>query len=238
MKMFKGMFVVGLILLSTTTSPAQAVFQVFPQIADGRFDDGTYYQSTVMVVSWFDRPATCALRFYGMVTRLNGSALSSTFTIYVPAGGVTVVQTGGSTGGFQKGHATLECNEYVYSNVLYSYFMPDNVKAAEATVFGSLEDRRHRFVLDSRGGARLGIAIANNTDFTRSYYVTFYTDRLTRTATVQVPARRALSRFVDEFLALPADAVGLLSVQSVDGSSFSAIGLRYTGQVFTTIPAN
>ena len=60
----------------------------------------------------------------------------------------------------------------------------------------------------------------------------------TRGASIFVPARRSFARFVGEILTVPVNSVGVLTIRSRDSSVFSAIGLRYTGAAFTTIPAN
>ena len=43
---------------------------------------------------------------------------------------------------------------------------------------------------------------------------------------------------VTELLPATANTVGVLKIESVDFSDFDAMGLRYTGAAFTTIPAN
>lgn len=91
-----------------------------------------------------------------------------------------------------------------------------------------------RLFLDQREGARLAVAIANNSDIPRTYRLTFGSI----TATTQVPARTSLAKFLNELMTLPANAVRLLKIESTDFTSFGAIGLRFTGGVFTTIPAN
>ena len=56
---------------------------------------------------------------------------------------------------------------------------------------------------------------------------------------LEVPARSNLARFVSEMIP-PGPASGqvyLLEVRSSDGSNFSMIGLRFTGSVFSVVPA-
>jgi hypothetical protein len=47
--------------------------------------------------------------------------------------------------------------------------------------------------------------------------------------------RSSVAKFLTDFMTLPANYVGRVTVQSDNGTS-SIIGLRYTGSVFTTIP--
>jgi hypothetical protein len=228
----------GLIVFSVMCGSlfAQEKFQVFPQIADGVLADGTYYKSTLMILPWFESDAaTCNLSLYGVSVNLNGpgNPLSSNLNITVPSGGYFTAITGAEQA-LHSGYATLTCSEYVYANVLYTLYGSNGFKIAEATVFGTSESFWYaRMIFDQSGGEQLGLAIANNTDIPHTYRITVGT----RSTTVSIPARRSLARFVGELITgLPAK--GILKIEAIDYSSFSAVGLRFTGGIFTTIPAN
>lgn len=222
-----------LLVLFSANGYAQETFHVFPQIADGVFPDGTYYRSTLMITPWFSSDApVCSFRLYGMNTTLD-SGTGSVFSITIPAGSFYAGRTAANQG-FASGYATLTCDKYTFAQVLYSFYAANGGKLGEATVFSTQETYSQRLVVDYRDGARLGIAIANNTDLTRNYKLTLGT----RTATVQVPARTTRARFLDELLTVAANEVGLVKIEYVEFSQFAAVGLRFTGAVFSTIPAN
>jgi hypothetical protein len=157
------------------------------------------------------------------------------FTAYIPPGTMLSAPTSG-TQALQTGYATLSCTTSVYANVIYSFYAQDNQKLGEATVFSSPESSISRMAFDVRGGVRQAFAIANNTDFNRSYVVTLGSGGVNRSARVVVPARRNVARFVDEVLQVAPESIGVLTIQSEDYSYFSTVGFRFTGGVFTTIP--
>ena len=43
---------VAMVLLTSVPGFAQTQFHVFPQFADGKASDGTYYRSTLTVLPW------------------------------------------------------------------------------------------------------------------------------------------------------------------------------------------
>jgi len=236
-KTLGAFFSAAFLLLPALPAVAQNTFHVFPQIADGRADDGTYYRSTLMVLPVNAASApSCTLVLYGMTATFNVGSTGYYFTASIPAGSILSAPTSGNQA-LQTGYATLTCTDYVFANVLYSYYAADNTKIGEATVFSSPANWFARMVFDVRGNARQSIAIANNSDFNKSYVVSLGSGGVTRSVRVVVPARRNLARYVDELLPVPSDSIGVLTIQSDDLSFFSAVGFRFTGGVFTTIPA-
>jgi hypothetical protein len=223
-------------LLTAVSGFSQSQFHVFPQFADGRAPDGTYYRSTITVLPWSGgSPPDCTFMLYGMTATFNVGASGYYFTAYIPPGTMLSAPTTG-TQALQTGYATLNCTSEVYANVIYTFYGQNNNKLGEATVFSSLESSFTRMPFDVRGGVRQAFAIANDTDFNRSYVVSLGSGGNTRSVRVFVPARRNLARFVDELLPVVPESIGVLTIQSDDYSYFSTIGFRYTGGVFTTIP--
>ncbi len=234
----KALGPIVLILLFSTILSAQDTFTVLPQIADGYFPDGSYYRSTIMITPWFvsDAPQ-CSLRFYGLNLEIEGTGPVANTSISVPTGGMSVLRTTGRSS-YQGGYGTLTCTQYVFANVLFALYAPNNQKVGEATVFGAAESFVRRVIADQREGAKLGLAIANNTDLQRTYRLTLLTNAgTTFTRTINVGGRRNATAFLDDLMPETAGSVGLLTVDTADFSEFSLIGLRFTGPVFTTIPA-
>jgi hypothetical protein len=224
------------LLLSPLPVFSQSQFHVFPQFADGRAADGTYYRSTLTVLPWSGgTPPNCTFVLYGMTTTFDVGPTGYYFTAYIPAGTMLSAPTSG-TQALQTGYGTLNCSTSVYANVIYSYYAQDNQKIGEATVFSSPETNYSRMAFDTRGGVRQAFAIANNTDYNRSYTVSLGAGGSTRSVRLVVPARRNLARFVEEVLPVVPESIGVLTIQSDDYSHFSTVGFRFTGGVFTTIP--
>jgi len=229
-----GAFLLWMAFGTALSLQAQDTFHIFPQIADGTFSDGSYYKSTFLILPWFDTDAAaCSLRLYGLSATLGTSGPSNAFTINVPVGGYYAGLTAANQP-LKTGYATLTCSDFVYAQLLYSAYSANGTKVGEATVFSSQDSYFFKMILDYRGGSKLGIAISNNTDITHTYELTLGS----RTATVTVGARSSVAKFVDQLMSVPADTVGILNIEATDFSEFSAIGLRYTGPVFATIPAN
>jgi hypothetical protein len=125
----------------------------------------------------------------------------------------------------------------VDAQALYSFYAANGVKLSEATVFSSPAAQQVQVLADTRGGSRMGIAIANDSDQTNTYAITVsdVNGSIVGTATQTLAPRAAIARFVDELVSLPANYYGQVIVSSTTGTA-SIIGLRFTGSVFTTIP--
>jgi hypothetical protein len=237
--MKRTLFLVVFWLSSSQLVFAQNKINVFPQVADGVFGDGTYYKSSFTILPWFDTTAvTCTLRLNGLTINLNNAQRAALFTINIPAGGYYVGVTAADQS-IKTGYAVLTCSEYVYAQALYSYYAANGVKLAEATIFAADADSSgsfsYRMVADQRNTSQLGIAIANESDLPRDFRLTING----RTGTVQVPGRSSVSKFLTDMVPGSANSVGVVKVEPVNLSdNFYVIGLRFTGVAFTTIPAN
>ena len=126
-------------LVMVTSLSAQEKFHVFPQVADGHFSDGSYYRTTLMITTWFDSDAPfCAYRLYGMTATFENTGVSSGLNLTFTPGGFYAGRTTG-TQAFQSGYATLTCDDYVFAQLLYSFYSSNGTKISEATVFSSPE---------------------------------------------------------------------------------------------------
>jgi hypothetical protein len=52
-----------------------------------------------------------------------------------------------------------------------------------------------------------------------------------------VSARTSLAKFLDELIPATAGRISRVTIESADLAYFETIGLRFTGAVFSTIPA-
>jgi hypothetical protein len=206
--------------------PTASVYHVFPQFADGKFADGTYYRTTgIYMNSSAGTSADCVMQLHGVST--DGE---SKFAVSIPPGNFVVGTTNG-TQDLQAGYATMDCSAPVDAQEVYSYYSADGTKLAEATVFSSPAARSVQILADDREGALVGLAIANDSDQLNKYTIVAG-DTI---GTVTLAPRKAIAKFLNQFLTLPPNYVGPVVVSSDTGTA-SIIGLRYTGTVFTTIP--
>jgi hypothetical protein len=221
------------ITLSVPTSATANTYHVFPQFADGRASDGSYYRTTLMVANPSSiTTSTCTLRLYGLT--VNGQG---TYTFTFVGGGWTVLPVS-STQPLKSGYATLQCSAAVEAQLLYSFYSPAGAKISEATVFSSPPAAAVQVLGDNRNGSQIAIAVANDSDVSRTYTISAYNSAgsLVGSATVPIAARANLARYVSDLVTLPADYFGQVYVTSGGGAA-SLIGIRFTGVAFTTIPA-
>jgi hypothetical protein len=228
--------------LGCTTVFGQAnpyTIQYFPQFADGRFADGTFYRSTLMVMPvLFVRDVACSFDLHGVPAAFEDFGMQSTINFSLPPGAILSTRTTGSQT-YRGGYATLTCSVPVYASVLLGYYAANSTKVSEATVLGVVGLPSWTLVVDQRDGARLGMAIANFTDAPQTLTFTFTGSGNPKTAQTTLPPAFSLAKFVDEFLtSLPVGAVGRLTIASDNGAAFAVTGLRFSGNAFTTIPAN
>ncbi|HYR85607.1 MAG TPA: hypothetical protein VE422_16075 [Terriglobia bacterium] len=212
--------------ISGSVLPTASTQHVFPQFADGRFSDGSYYRTTGMYINSSSNANTdCVTQLRGVTSDGEGN-----FTASLSPGKFVVRATNG-TQSFQAGYATMQCSSPVDAQELYSYYAANGTKLAEATVFSSPAARSVQILADSREGAQIGLAIANDSEQSNTYNI------LAGNAggTVTLGPRATIAKFLNEFVTLPANYVGPVIVSSDTGTA-SIIGLRYTGTVFTTIP--
>lgn len=230
------------LILTALPALAQSDFIVFPHVADGYFGDGTAYRSTLTLTNRSAGEVYCAADLYGMDVDF-GTGRSSAFDIIIPQTGFVSVRTNAELP-IQTGYMTLDCDsDQVYGQLSYASYDRYDFKTGEATVFPTaVQYSEYRILADRRDAAQLGVAIANTTDQETAYDLTLldYDGTVINTGQITVPARSNTAAFLSQLL-LPPEAPGsvyMLEIASRDFSLFSAIGLQYTGQVFTTVPAN
>jgi pseudomonalisin len=212
--------------------PTASTYHVFPQFADGKSPDGTYYRTTRIYLNSGSSATNCTTQLYGAstdgFTRFTASNL--------PPGNFVVAPTNG-TQSFQAGYATLLCTSPVDAQALYSYYAADGTKLGEATVFSSPSAKTVQILADSREGAQVGLAIANDSDQSNTYTIvaTDVTGAVVASTTQQLGPRTTIAKFLGQLVTLPPNYFGPVTVSSGTGTA-SIIGLRYTGAAFTTIP--
>ena len=228
----------GGIFTTMPASPLNSVtraasnYHIFPEFADGRFGDGTFYRTSRLYVN----PSSTLTA--DCTERLRPSIAVSPFTISTST---SVIGRTSGTQNFQSGYATLTCTgATVYAQAIYSLYAPNGVKLSEATVFSSPSVARSQILADNREGARVGLAIANDSDQVNTYTITAYDASGANVGSTSrtLQPRASIADFLDNWIpGIPANYYGQVIVESTTGGMASVIGLRFTGAAFTTIPA-
>ena len=140
-----------------------------------------------------------------------------------------------------SGMAILDCDKEVLANVLFSQRVGGSlvgealVEAAEEIVPG---EKLAYFFADHSGGSRLAMAVANPSNQPLAVRVRLFGGEVPKdviNTTVNIPANSAKAFLLDELGTIPEDHVGLAQIWA--SRPVYAIGLKFTGRVFTTIPA-
>ena len=217
---------------------------IFPQFA---FGGG--WESTLMVQTSGTPTTNCTFSAQGRSltmrnpsgNNLTGTSITLTFGMH----GWTILKTATPQGmAASSGMAVLDCDEEVSANTLFSLEVGGSlvgealVKSAEEIVSG---ESAAQFLTDHRNGARFGMAVANpsNRPIDVSVEVGDLEGQLIANTTVNVPANAAQAFMVDELVTIPPGYIGqvLIGPSNNPGPSVYVVGLRFTGPVFTTIPA-
>jgi hypothetical protein len=222
------------IITASTPSATARSYHVFPQIADGYTNDGHYIQSTLVMINPGSSSTSCTLQWTGSVY---GSAGTTTFTL----GGAALISGMGNKQSLKTGYATLQCNSNIEAEFLYAYYSSNGTKISEATVFSSPSGNAVRIVADERGGAALAFAVANDSTQAGSYTIKAYdlTGKQIGSASLTVNSKQNAGIYLYQILGLSgsSNSVSYVDIISQSGTA-SVIGLRYTGNLFTTIPAS
>ena len=215
----------------------------FPQFLNGPIGGGVLYSTTISVLPFIETSSTaitCSLKTYGTSITMNNFGTQNTFNFTLaPNGGWNHLSTNPNVPALELGYATLSCSDGVYAIVEFSLY-EQSKKTGGATVFSNGEWESARYIADTReAGSRLGIAVANNTDLPRTYRLTVSNAGGTPLGNTQftIPGRTSQAKFLDELISGTSGILTLVTIESIDHSDFSSIGLRFVGPVFNTIPS-
>lgn len=214
---------------------------IFPQ-----FTFGGGWGSTLTVLTEIDSATTCTFSAEGrFLTMRDHRGNLQTGTELTLQGAFNLLKTESQGMEASSGMAVLDCNkEAISANTLFSWEVGGSL-VGEALVEPSEEveaapDSHVWFPADYRDGARFGVAVANPSNQSLDVHVlaTGIDLEVFVNTTVNAPAKSAKAFFVDELGTIPTGQVVqvLISPSNNPGPSVYAVGLRFTGQVFTTIP--
>jgi hypothetical protein len=217
---------------------------VLPWFIDGRIAPGSGYRTELVISNPNFVFANCSLQLGGLTARFENLAgpipgASAILNITVFPAGYDVIRTQAAQP-LGTGYGILNCSTDVYVTERFSFFTGDNASSpvAEAAVPSSFGDMSVEYIYDHRNGARLGIALANPYS-TPAVFSLNVLGSVTGTWYISVPAATVVTRFLDEWVPLPANATGKVVISDYFSSrSVYSIGLKYTGQSFSAVFPN
>jgi hypothetical protein len=250
---------IALLLLTTCAlragaqSPAPANVYVFPLFTDGTAN-GTTYQSVLKIAE-----TGAAIPFRCTLTQWNTSAtfIGVNGDIYSPStisvgfnGPASVTQilnypleilrtNDPSPAPLKTGYAKLSCPGTVQTQLQFSLFDAKNNKLGEAAIAPAVQGNSFQFLIDTRDGTRLGFSLTNDSAVAGGYFKLIARDQFNSPTSFLsydwLDPQSQVSRFVDEMLPLPPNFVGSIELVGVPGGQNYAVGLQFTGTVFSTI---
>ena len=205
---------------------------------------GGGWASTLMVQA-SATPTTCTFSAQGRfltMGHLSGNNISGTsITLTFGMNEWTILKTAPPQGmAVSSGMAVLDCSEEVSANTLFSLEVGGSL-VSEAVVQSPEEivsgESVAQFLADHRDGARFGVAVANPSNQPVLVVVAVFDSagQAIGNTAVDLQANDFRAFFVDELVTIPTGHTGQVVIAA--SGSFYAIGWRFTGLVFTTIPA-
>ena len=259
--MWRSVFIT-LLLLTTCVlpaggqAPAPANVYVFPLFTDGTAN-GTTYQSVLKITETAaGKPFQCTLTQWNTAatfTGVNGDVYSPNIIGSNFSGGPVAVTpvpnnpypleilrtSDPSPVPLKTGYVKLSCPGTVQTQLQYSLFDAKNNKLGEATVVPAAQGASFEFLIDTRDGTRLGFSLTNDSAVGGQFELIARDQFNTPTSYfnyANIDAFSQVSMFVDELLPLPANFVGSVELREVTGGQvLYAVGLQFTGTVFTTL---
>jgi uncharacterized delta-60 repeat protein len=229
----------GVTAATSQVTDNKSTNHIFAQIADGRFSDGSGYSSTLVISSDASTATTCTATLAGLT--IPGFGDGRTLSINVLAGRVAAVETPGTQSGVRSGYLSLACTAPVAAQVLYAFRSSTGVVLGEATVFSSPAATVAQLFVDQRNGSQLGIAVANPSSTAKEIVIVANDQTGTEVgkSSVQLAAGAQTARFLSDLVQVPPNFRGPVQIysNSTAASDIYAIGLRFNGAVFTTIPS-
>jgi hypothetical protein len=252
-RLLSALLVLGTCALQLSAqAPPPANLYVFPLLVDGT-SGGASFRSTLKVsstdgktglacllsernvgVSWTGRDG---VQYLAQVLDAGFSPLSQVRlyqTVNLPS---DIWHTSGQAA-LKSGYAELSCPNTVQTQLQFSYYDSSNNKIGEATIPPATKGNSFQFLVDSRDGTRLGFSLTNDSAMVGFFKVIArdqYGQVVAFNVNDEIQAFSQVSKFIDQEVTLPPNFVGSVEIVGVPGSQSYAVGLQFTGSVFTTV---
>jgi hypothetical protein len=251
-----SLFIVALLVCAGVSparaqSPTPSNVYVFPLFVDGTMNGSSYRSIMNIIKTDAMDPMQCSLtqrNTSAPFTGVDGNFYSAdvfdggfsppaltliTLDRFLPW---EILRTGAQSP-LKTGYAVLSCPGAVQTQLQFALTDAQQNKLGEATITPAVKGNSFQFFIDRRDGSRLGFSLANNSSAGGEFGV-IARDRFNQEVDRiydEIEPWSQVSRFVDEVLKLPADFVGNIEVVGLNGGESYAVGLQFTGLVFTTI---
>jgi hypothetical protein len=244
------MLMAGVLPVSAQSSSSLNTY-VFPLFADGT-GGGTSYRSVLKITkTGTTNPLQCTLTqrntsapfigvdgtfYYADVFDGGFSPLALTQITLDQFLPFEILRTNAQSP-LNTGYAKLSCGGTVEAQLQVSLSDKDNKKLGEATMTPAMAGTSFQFLIDRRDGTRLAVSLVNDSATFVQFAIiardrfNFEVDRVYET----IEPRSQLWRFVDQMLTLPADFVGSIQLVSLSAGQNYAVGVQFSGSVFTTV---
>jgi hypothetical protein len=239
---------IAVIALQITAQPS---IYIFPLFADGTAG-GTNYRSILQITKTSAaNPLQCTLSqrntsapFLGLngnvysadVVDAGFSPLAVTQIVLDQSLPFEILRTNAQTS-LKTGYVKLSCPGTVQTELELSLSDSAGNKLGEATIVPASSGKSFQFLIDRRDGTQLGFSLTNDSSVEGQFALIArdqFNYEVNRAYDVIEPWSQ-ISRFVDQMLALPSNFVGSIELVGVSGGQNYAVGLQYTGTVFTTV---
>jgi hypothetical protein len=214
-----------------TVNAGTSTTHIFPHGVDGRFPDGTSYQSLIWIDNFGTSTANCTFTPLGFPA---SRFFESSFDIATNASTVKLTR---DTDSFAQGPVILNCSQPVLASLTYGFFSPSGAVMGMATVFSARPVTITTLQVQQDFG-RFGVALANTSNVSVNLQLRFNgTDGRFVTRTVTIAPNSSLVGFVDQLLDLSGmTSRGVFIASNVQSSTpFYVTGLMFVGPVFTTL---
>jgi hypothetical protein len=221
-----------LMLSVSPAAIAQSTSHVFPQVVDGVDTQGASWESLLYATNFSGKDSSCTVSMYRLGD--NGQAVVVSFPLRSGSSGYLLES---SKNPVSSGYARLDCAQPVTAALIYRLISNDGITTSGmATVFSSPPTNDVIFLALS-SELRTGIALANDNDAPIDVTVQF-TDVSQKVIKriIHIQARSQYVGFVDEMLGVASIGQGTVEIFTTQsGPQFSATGLVFAGNVFSTL---
>jgi len=241
-------------VLAIAQAPPAAFTYVFPIFIDGAAN-GMVYKSTVSLLPISTAPASmqCTVTqrqtstaFLGLqgddyfpITQYGGNALQTQAPVLLSGRLQWEILSSSGQAPQKSGYLTASCPQDFHTDLHISLFDSTGKKIDESSLVPAVKGTSFEFLLDMRTGVRLGLSLVNDTAVDGQPYKLIARNQLNEIVSgpqfIYLHNYSQESIFADEAIQLPPNFVGSIEVIGVSSGNNYAVGLQFTGNVFSVV---